>query len=315
MFTMSSLGNFQEEDFKMISDLGFDFVRLPLCYLLWIKNEDVYQINESVLEKLDHAVELGLKYKVHVNLSFHRAPGYSVNPERVEPFNLWKDAEALEAFIFHWVTLVKRYKGISSKHLSINLVNEPEKPSEEKMTLEDHERVIRTAVKSISEVDAGRLIIIDGVTWGTKPCPELADLGVPQSMRAYAPAGISHYKAQWMVRWEEMPEPRWPGAWHFGETWDRDDLLKHFEPWKNLLEMGIGVHCGEGGCFKYTPHQVFLDWFEDVLKILTMHNIGYALWNFRGPFGVLDSGRNDVAYEDFHGHLLDRKLLNLLQKF
>jgi len=52
-----------------------------------------------------------------------------------------------------------------------------------------------------------------------------------------------------------------------------------------------------------------------VLDILTPHNIGYALWNFRGAFGILDSGRSDVAYEDWHGHKLDREFLNLLQEF
>jgi len=30
---------------------------------------------------------------------------------------------------------------------------------------------------------------------------------------------------------------------------------------------------------------------------------------------VLDSGRSDVAYEDWHGHKLDRKFLNLLMKY
>jgi endoglucanase len=43
--------------------------------------------------------------------------------------------------------------------------------------------------------------------------------------------------------------------------------------------------------------------------------IGWALWNFRGPFGILDSERKDVQYEDFHGHKLDRKMLELLEKY
>jgi len=47
---------------------------------------------------------------------------------------------------------------------------------------------------------------------------------------------------------------------------------------------------------------------------LTSHNIGFALWNLRGAFGVVDSGRVDAQYEDFHGHKLDRKLLDLMQK-
>ena len=45
------------------------------------------------------------------------------------------------------------------------------------------------------------------------------------------------------------------------------------------------------------------------------HNIGYSLWNLRGTFGIVDSDRVDVAYEEWQGHKLDRKLLDLLQEF
>jgi hypothetical protein len=49
------------------------------------------------------------------------------------------------------------------------------------------------------------------------------------------------------------------------------------------------------------------------MEILKGHGIGYALWNFRGSFGILDSGRTDIEYEDWHGHKLDRRLLTMLQ--
>jgi len=106
--------------------------------------------------------------------------------------------------------------------------------------------------------------------------------------------GISHYKASW-VGGEDWPEPTWPGVLQHGEAWDRKRLQEHYRPWADLARQGVGVHCGEGGAFA--------------------HGIGYALWNFRGPFGILDSGRQDVRYEDWHGHALDRRLLSLLQQF
>jgi len=34
-----------------------------------------------------------------------------------------------------------------------------------------------------------------------------------------------------------------------------------------------------------------------------------------GDFGVLDSNRADVAYKPWEGHLLDREMLELLQRF
>jgi len=61
-------------------------------------------------------------------------------------------------------------------------------------------------------------------------------------------------------------------------------------------------------------HDIFLAWFGDVVDILSSSDIGFALWNFRGDFGILDSGRKDVDYEDWHGHKLDRKLLDLIRK-
>lgn len=37
------------------------------------------------------------------------------------------------------------------------------------------------------------------------------------------------------------------------------------------------------------------------------------MWNLRGPFGPLDSHREDVQYETFRGHKLDRKMMELIQ--
>lgn len=258
-------------------------------------------------------MELGRRYKLHVCLNFHRAPGFSVNRDWVDPSNLWKDREPLEAFCFHWYMLAQRYRGIASEALSFNLVNEPESVSE-KMSRDDHARVIRAATSAIREVDPERLIIVDGLRWGRQPSPELADLGVGQSCRAYDPFPFTHYKATW-VDSTKFPEPVWPGPQMGDEHWDRERLKKHYEPWVELARQGVGVHCGEGGVFRFTPHQLVLAWWRDVLEVLREANIGYAVWNFRGPFGVLDSQRDDVSYEDWHGHKLDRKLLKLLQAY
>ncbi|MCL4520112.1 MAG: glycosyl hydrolase family 5, partial [Firmicutes bacterium] len=56
-------------------------------------------------------------------------------------------------------------------------------------------------------------------------------------------------------------------------------------------------------------------WYRDVLEILSEFQIGWSIWNFRRDFGILDTDRQDVAYEDWHGHKLDRQLLTLLQAY
>ena len=306
---------FREDDFRWISDWGFDFVRLPMSYRCWSAPERWREFDEPALVQVDQAVEFGERYDVHVNLNFHRAPGYCVNPPP-EPFNLWKDGEAEDAFCFHWGTFARRYRGVSSDRLSFNLVNEPHWPDDAKMSRQDHERVVRRAVAAIRAVDPDRLIISDGLCCGTVPCPELSDLGIAQSCRAYEPFGVSHYQAPWAtwVNWAEIPAPAWPGGWEHGQFWTRADLESFYQPWRDLLAKGVGVHCGEGGAFNRTPHEVVLRWLHDVIEILRESGIGFALWNFRGPFGILDSGRDDVAYEDWHGHKLDGRLLDMLRE-
>ena len=40
MFTTKSKGDFREDDFRWMSDWGFNFARIPMCYTLWIRNDD-----------------------------------------------------------------------------------------------------------------------------------------------------------------------------------------------------------------------------------------------------------------------------------
>jgi aryl-phospho-beta-D-glucosidase BglC (GH1 family) len=95
---------------------------------------------------------------------------------------------------------------------------------------------------------------------------------------------------------------------------DRDILwTKNVEPFIKLRDDGVGVMVGEWGCHCRTPHAVVLAWARDCLANWKRANFGWALWNFRGSFGILDSDRKDVKYEDFRGHKLDRELLELLR--
>jgi len=86
-------------------------------------------------------------------------------------------------------------------------------------------------------------------------------------------------------------------------------------PWKALEARGAAVHVGEWGAFNRTPHDVALAWMEDCLRNWKDAGWGWALWELRGGFGVLDSNRGDVAYEEFRGHKLDRKMLDLLRAY
>lgn len=448
---------YYEDDFRMISEWGFNFVRLPLDYRIWIKKNNWDEINELALKDIDQAIAWGRCYGIHVCLNFHRAPGYFVNEQTALP-SLWSDAEAQRVCAKHWAFFAKRYKGIPNKELSFNLINEP--PS---IAPALYVNVIQKLVDAIRTEDPERLIIADGLNWSTVPVPELKKLHVAEATRGYEPFYVSHYRASWINASEKWPLPIWPtfrinsflygnyqpasvsplilrgpflagsririhvndvstmaqflikadnkiifekkfttgpgrGEWktsmfiaqyknyqnYFGKDYNvtlsspagqieimigegnwlsfseigiqlpsmkEEFVLSAFgnefgvkqsiielnshaipigtsqkfyskkwlqteimAPWKKCEAEGVGIMIGEFGAYKYTPHTVLLRWMQDVLENWNEAGWGWALWNFRGEFGVLDSGRTDVAYENFRGHKLDRKMLQLLQQ-
>jgi len=447
-----SPGQYSEQDFQLISELGFNFVRLPMDYRFWIKDDNWESINEDALKPIDQAIEFGKKYNVHVMINFHRAPGYTV-AKPPEKLDLFKDPEALRVCVMHWGMIAKRYKDVPVEDLSFNLFNEPV------ATPEEYERVVAAVVKEIRLYNPRRLIVADGLEWGSKIVPELDKYNIGQATRGYSPHSISHYRASWagnptaMPSWppsgavsplygpskqehskplviEGVPacqmiikpgrvsgnltfevkandkvigtfplEPKKGAGWSnadYKEEWkmyqadcdttlnvelpagkssvsisiikgdwaaldqitlkDRNGRLavlsfesawykaspvitfNGFEshspfhangmndgvgylrehvmgPWVQAAKEGHFVMTGEFGAYQYTPHGVVLAWMEDYLTIWKEADIGWALWNFRGSFGIIDSNRQDVEYEDFHGHKLDRKMLELLQRY
>jgi len=299
---------FRESDFAWLADWGFDFVRLPMDYKMWTDVADPYKFDEKSLGEIDEAIEFGRKHGVHVSLNLHRAPGYTV-AHPAEKLNLWEDEEAQRQFDFQWSHFARRYKGISPEQVSFDLVNEPAN-----VTSRAYAKVARRAVKAIRAIDPNRLVISEGLQGGREPVFELAGLGAAQSTRGYDPMQISHYQASW-VNSRNWPEPTWPQR-RGSQVIDRDWLYKdRIEPWKKLEAAGCGVHVGEWGCYNKTPHEVALRWMEDFLALWKEAGWGWALWNFRGQFGIFDSGRSDVTYEAYRGHQLDRKMLDLLLTF
>ncbi len=305
-FTQRRNSPYSEKDFELMAQWGFDFARLPTDYRCWTDADDPYKLDEKVLKEIDQTVEWGKQYGIHINLNLHRAPGYCVNPPE-EKLDLWKDEEALKQFCFQWKSFAERYKGIPTEQLSFDLLNEPANISEPV-----YDRVVRAVVGAIRSADPDRLIVVDGLRWGRDPVHSIADLGIAQSTRGYDPMKISHHKASWISGSDKWSEPTWPlkqGADLIDKKW----ILEHnIKPFQELEAKGVGVHVGEWGCYNKTPHSVAIPWMTDCLDLWRDAGWGWAMWNLRGGFGILDSQRNDIQYEDYKGHKLDRKMLEML---
>jgi endoglucanase len=348
-FPYKNDGMFLENDFRWIRDWGFNWVRLPMDYRFWTA-PDLLTIDEKKIEPIDRAIRLGEQYGIHVNICLHRAPGLCIldtMDERLtgiaitkEKTNVFSDAHTLDAFVRQWTFFAARYKGIPSQRLSFNLVNEPIplpnaaemselqkhgpvktadlfKPEFLQRHAKDYTRVAKAAADAIHARDPQRLVVTDGYPGGGSPIPDLFDTGILQSCHTYNPIQVTHHQCEWVrgILSGSEPLPTWPLKDDKGKViCDRQKLETDFHPWAGLAAQGTPIHFGEMGCYKHTPPDVVLAWFNDTLDVLGELNSGWALWNFRGPFGVLDTERSGTKFEDWQGQKLDRPLLALLQK-
>ena len=113
---------------------------------------------------------------------------------------------------------------------------------------------------------------------------------------------------------DKVPLPTWPLKDREGKIIaSRETMEGWLRPLKELAGMGILIHFGEMGCGGHTPPDVVYAWFNDTLDLMKELRVGWGLWNFRGQFGIVDTGRPGTDFKDFHGHDLDYKLLELLK--
>ncbi len=317
---ISPIKKFSEEDFKLISEWGFNFVRLPLSYRLWSSADAPYKVDEEKIKPLDQALEYADKYNLFVSICLHRIPGFCVNDDEPikEPFDLWKDSEALSAADFQWSFLSERYNNISDEHLSFNLINEPHWS----VSAANIATVTERLVKAVRNISPSRPILIDGNHNGNVPPIESMLIGennIGYSCRGYKPTNITHYGVDWM---KCAAPPIWPDGGieamcSCDLKYGPKEMEEHFDMWAALGEVfNVGIICGELGCVCNTPHSMMIKWLNDLMQTLKKRNIGYALWNFKSSnFGLVNNSRTDAVMKKYGDYYVDEELLHLLQKY
>lgn len=448
---------FTEKEIRLIHELGFNFVRLPLDYRTYTQPGNWDQFLENEVQEIDNAVNWGIQYNVHVCINLHRAPGFCINPADLPPNqrrDLWTDTVAQDAFVNHWKFFANRYKDVPQDKLSFNLVNEPTDVTEGVYL-----SIMQRAIDEIHNITSDRIIFVDGLEVGRVLISALKDQPyIAQAIHCYDPFNLTHYQASWVEGSDSWPVPEWPMVWisdylygpwkseykspliidgnfpkgaeiivnvrqvsvestlqikagnsvilskkfvcgpDIGEDftqvvntewgyqnisnkdfaavtsadasrlvfentsgdwmtinsitlkWDNFDATFHlsdntwgkkqstylmqedgrltapdgsdllpFDTYRNSIEIAkrdsIPIMVQEFGVHNKTPHDVTIAFLNDIINLFHENNIGWALWNFTGSFGIMDSERSDCTYEPYEGYQLDREMLETLTQF
>src|SRR2546421_1291007 len=230
------------EDIRFIKRAGFNSVRVPFSYRLFVSETDPQRLEGVGYELLDRVVGWCRKEGLYVILDMHAAPGGqtgdNIDDSWGYPF-LFESPESQELAVKIWQKIAARYKN-EPAILGYDLLNEPIPQFFDKAQLNPKlEPLYRKVVAGIRSVDKNHIIFLGGAQWDTN----FKVFGLPFDERlAYT------FHKYWMdVKQEAIQEyvdfsnkynvPVWMGE--SGEN--KDEWVASF---RTLLE-----HNGIGWCF------------------------------------------------------------------
>lgn len=302
---------FTEEDVRRIADWGLDHIRLP------VDEEHLYHEDGSIDEQgfalLQNGLDWALKHKLRVVVDLHILRSHHFNQQ--ESNRLYEDPAEQQRFADIWRELSRRIGDRDVDQVAYELLNEPVAKDDE-----DWNRVYRVAYDALREREPGRVIVI-GSNW-FQNCKTFDALTLPEgddkivmSYHFYHPMFITHYQAKWTPTGDYAGPIQYPGkpvpdegvammsetyrarldAW---TDWNApvDAAVLEAQMAKPLAKReanGLPLYCGEFGCIDFTPHDIRKHWLTDTVAIFRKHNVGFAMWDYRGHFGLLDPEGND----------------------
>ena len=157
-----------EDDIKFIKDHGFNSIRVPFDYKLFLHEDFSPTCDPPGFKLLDDVINWCSKYKIYVILDMHCAPGGQTGANIDDSWGypyLYENAESQNLTINLWKEIANRYK--NEKYiLGYDLLNEPIAPyfNTEKLNTMLEPLYIKIT-DAIRTVDSNHIVILGGAQW------------------------------------------------------------------------------------------------------------------------------------------------------
>ena len=178
---------FSREDMENISNLGFNFVRVPLDTRIFFDWDDPNKVHLEKLVNLDELISWGAAFGTHVCVDVHSSFGFTTDEDDAND-TLWGNPVEQEIFLSFWDMLAERYKEVPSSLLSFNLMNEPTWG----ITEEQYVDFMRCTMERIRVHTPERLMFVDMLNTAKEPVYSLVGDKVAQSFHFYEPDALTH---------------------------------------------------------------------------------------------------------------------------
>ncbi len=245
-----------EADIKFIKECGFNSVRVPFNYKLFVNEDFSSGCNKPGFKLLDNVIDWCSKYGIYVILDMHCAPGgqtgANIDDSWGYPF-LFESKQSQELIIKIWKEIAERYK--DKKYiLGYDLLNEPIAPYFDIERLNPLlEPLYKKITEAIREVDKNHLIILGGAQWD------------------------SNFKI-----FGKPFDPKLVYTFHIYWSDTTQSVIQKYIDFRD--SNNVPVWLGESG-------ENTMIWISSFRKLLERNDIGWCFWTFKR----LDTDRSIVS--------------------
>lgn len=263
-----------DEDFDKIRSLGFNLVRIPVNWAAHSGRARPYEIEPEFLLRVDHVVRLALSKGLLVVLDFHQYIDASRSG----------DGE-YDRFLGIWSNLSTYFKGLPET-VFFEVLNEPNGSLDGVRW----NKWLADVLPVIRKDNPNRLLIVSGGRWSN--VDGLSDLIVPcdfytvLTFHYYAPFEFTHQGVWWNPKASEWVGRSWPDEMGGALRVDMDFDFVVAWAQKNGFR---SVFLGEFGVFQRADQLSRQRWTSAVRVRAEDRGFGWAYWNYRRDFGLLDS--------------------------
>jgi endoglucanase len=294
-------GYIEEKDLVWIASRGYDHIRLPVDGSELLGKDGT--LRERRLLKIDETIGWAHSNGLNVLLDVHELPGSTFSGDIDS--RLFTDDGLQETAMSIWRVLSERYQAMGLE-LRFEILNEPVAERDEDVTA-FYQKVLAV----IRESSPGRVVYLCSNRWGRIETlgalkPLLGDPNVAVDVHYYDPHLFTHQKASWVgADAPGSPPVPFPGIVpdlrghlpekHYahrrrGEELTVEEIEKDFERLAQWAKSNkIEVYVGEFGVYEKARDSDRENWYRAVLDQCRKHDLGWAVWDYKGGFAVRDS--------------------------
>lgn len=281
----------QPDYFKIIRDLGFNHIRLPVRWEPEARSlaSPPYTINQTFLERIRSVVDAALENKLHIIINMHHHETMMADPSAERG-----------RFLSQWTQIATYFRDYPDS-LLFEVLNEPHG----KITPLLWNELFADALKEIRKTNPTRGVLMGLAEYGgLSAVPQVRlpdDDNIILTPHYYNPFTFTHQGADWVGGSAD-----WIGTKWLDTEAEREAIKSEFRYLLHFSEKNnVPVHIGEFGAFSRADSVSRKKWTNFLSRWLEEENLSWAYWEFSAGFGIYDPVK-----KKYHSFLVDALLKN-----